>query len=344
MSAWLPVGLLWLYTSEGIRIRKDLNITVSQFGIVRNFSTRTVKTLQDGIRILRKNRRYWDPLAGNGTVDLNFLVGVDGALPYLLHAPAWTGEKHNLFRYGNAEQFLKLLEGDRVLRALAPDAHLVPVMWADKGAYGYGVREVAWNAAAVHGRVVDFSTVNSRLGKDIEGASWLGLEVADGELWSKERIRQHWKVVTAEDAERAGDGLVRELLGVVAGGNGGALAGVRRALVRWAGVAADGGDTDVRVGERLERLAERMLPEHVRKAFGDAFPADAGGRREVLRGAVVRAVEEGVAGWLPARLLWLYTDEGTRARQELNVTVTRAGVVRDFSAFGDVGELRPVVR
>ncbi|MFJ4153178.1 hypothetical protein ACIP10_37435, partial [Streptomyces galbus] len=344
MSAWLPVGLLWLYTSEGIRIRKDLNITVTQFGIVRNFSTGTVKTLQRGIRTLHYDRRYWKPVAGIGTVDLHFLFGANGALPYLLHAPTWTDEKHNLFRYGNAEQFLKLLEGDRVLRALASDAHLVPVMWADKGASGYGVREVAWNAAAVHGRVVDFSTVNSRLGKDVGGATWLGLEVADGELWSEEQILQHWKVVTAEDAERAGDGLVPALLGVAAEEDDGALAGVRRALVRWAGVAADEGDTDGRVGERLERLAERMLPEHVRNAFGDVFPADAGGRREVLRGAVVRAVEEGVAGWLPARLLWLYTDEGTRARQELNVTVTRAGVVRDFSAFGDVGELRPVVR
>ncbi|MFJ4153134.1 hypothetical protein ACIP10_37065, partial [Streptomyces galbus] len=344
VSGWLPVGLLWLYTEPGAQARQDLNITISRAGIVRNFSGMSVHNMHSGIRAVHNVSGHWVPTHGSETADSAFLFGTDGSLPYLLYGPTQATGKDYPFRYGNGKELLELLEEDRVLRALAPDAHLVPAIWEDTGASDYGVREVAWNAAAVHGRVVDFSTANSRLSKEVKGARSLGLEVADGEAWSKERILQHWKVVTAEDAERAGDGLVPALLGVAAGEDDGALAGVRRALVRWAGVAADEGDTDGRVGERLDRLAERMLPEHVRKAFGDVFPADAGGRREVLRSAVVRAAEEGVAGWLPASLLWLYTDEGTRARRELNVTVTRAGVVRDFSSAGDVRELRPFIR
>ncbi|MFJ4153122.1 hypothetical protein ACIP10_36995, partial [Streptomyces galbus] len=348
VAGWLPSDLLWLYTEQGVRARQELNVTVTRSGIIRNFSTGKVKVLLPGIRVLHPRGTYWFADRKSERANSASLFGMKGSLPYLLHGPikatASDHESENAFRYRDLEEFLLRLEDDRILKALPPQAHLVLAMWADTGPSGYGIREVAWDVAAVHGHVVNFSTVNSRLIRNGKGNHWLGLEVPGGELRSEDWILQHWKVVTPQRAESAGDRLVRALPGVAAGRNDALLSGVRQSLVRWASAAGGKDDTDARAGKRLEWLAERMLPEHVRNAFGDVFPADAGGRREVLRSAVVRAVEEGVAGWLPARLLWLYTDEGTRARRELNVTVTRAGVVRDFSSAGDVRELRPFIR
>ncbi|MFJ4153149.1 hypothetical protein ACIP10_37150, partial [Streptomyces galbus] len=304
VTEWLPADLLWLYTTPGVEARKDLNVTVTRAGILRNFSTVSIEYLLPGIRSLRKtpNGHWYAPRGKSSAMaDAAFLLGDKGSFPYVLYGPVTATNKDHLFRYENLDDFLRWLDGDRVLKALAPDAHLFLAMSVDGDILEWGVRELAYEAAAVHGRVVDYSTVNVRLSEKYRGGRcWLGLEMPDGQSSSDKMILQHFTVVTPQQAEQAGDRLVRGLLREAAGEIEPPLATVRSSLLRWVGVAADGSDTDSRVGERLDRLVERMLPEHVQSAFGGAFPVDTDQRREVLRGAVVRAVEEGVAGWLPA--------------------------------------------
>ncbi|MFJ4153167.1 hypothetical protein ACIP10_37255, partial [Streptomyces galbus] len=342
---WLPADLLWLYTPHGIQARQGLNITVTRAGVIRDFTKSRISgpKVQPFIRTLRKHNFHWQPSTG-GQISMGFLVGTEKSLPYLLLGPTAVTRTDYRYRYEDSEALLGYLADDCVLKALAPDAHLVLMMFTDNGIPTDDSRELAWNAAAEHGRTVDFSTLNSRLSYLYLHGRWFGLEVpADAESWTAKQLKEHWDNVTPQQADEAGYGLVRELLEEAVQNDPALLARVRRSLARWTGETATETETRALTMERLDRLAERMLPQHVQDAFDGIFPTDADRRRQVLLSAAVRAAEEGVSAWLPVSLIWLYTSEGTEARKELNVTVTQFGIVRNFSTR-KVKALHPGIR
>ncbi|MFJ4153168.1 hypothetical protein ACIP10_37260, partial [Streptomyces galbus] len=325
----LPADLLWLYTEKGTQARQDLNITVTRAGIIRYFATRKLAgaKIEPVIRGLQKSNNRW--LSAGGQLSMGFLRGVDGSLPYILLGPTKGTNRAYRFKYEDPEALLGHLAHDGVLKALAPEAHLVLTMWTERGISTDDARELAWNAADQHDRVVHFTTVNSRL-NSATSKHGFGLEMPDGETWTAKQLQDRWRQVTPQQAEEAGYRLVRELLGEAVRNDPALLARVRRSLARWTGDAAT--QTRSLNLDSLDQLVERILPEHVQNAFPpDTFPKEAGPRRQALLGAVVEAVKEGVSDWLPADLLWLYTEKGIEARTEFNVTVNQIGIVRSFS-------------
>ncbi|MFJ4153155.1 hypothetical protein ACIP10_37190, partial [Streptomyces galbus] len=339
---WLPADLLWLYTPHGIQARQDLNITVTRAGIIRNFTARKLAgaKIQPVIRGLQKDRSNW--IASDGVqLAMKFLRGVNGSFPYILLGATKGISRNHRFKYEDPEALLGHLTHDGVLKALAPDTHLVLTMWTENGISTDDARELAWNVADEHNRVVHYTTVNSRLSAKTPSPVF-GLEMPDGETWTAKQLQDRWEQVTPQQAEDAGYRLVRELLGEAVRNDPALLARVRRSLARWTGDAAT--QTRSLNLDSLDQLVERMLPEHVQNAFPpDTFPREAGPRRQVLLGAVVEAVKEGVSDWLPADLLWLYTEKGIEARTEFKVTVTRIGIVRNFSS-GKIEDLRLGIR
>ncbi|MFJ4153150.1 hypothetical protein ACIP10_37155, partial [Streptomyces galbus] len=430
-SGWLPADLLWLYTEKGIEVRTEFNVTVNQVGIVRNFAPGKIGNMRRGIRGLNRTARHWFAGRKSGKADAEFLLGANKSLPYILHGPAVaTTEKHRS-QYKNPRELLTWLAKDVVLSALAPDAHLVLAMWADRDALRIEVRELAREMADKYHRVVDLSTVNARISND-HGGVWLGLEMpGDDVAWTEQDIRGKWIVefppgheqlaprlltgleqspASAVDGSGASTGAVparhgaegsehlitgdaMEIDSVGDGSESHSVGAISRiesvaavgeialfdvSLDHLLGQAVDESALSddpvtmeaarqlhaaLQAGRRnmpelaldepalqiLDQLTHRALPERVRPVFstatGNGFPTGTAQRRTALLDAVAQAAVEGVIDWLPADLLWLYTSHGTRARQDLKITVTRAGIIRDFTNARSVGrKIRPFIR
>ncbi|MFJ4153173.1 hypothetical protein ACIP10_37300, partial [Streptomyces galbus] len=194
MAGWLPARLLWLYTDEGTRARRELNVTVTRAGVVRDFSSAgDVRELRPFIRgLLEDGEGNWLADEDSASISSGFWAGKDGSLPYLLLGPARSTDDGHPFPDIDSQEFLQQLEDDRVLKAMAPDAHLVLVTGNSDG-----LGELAMGAAVAHGRVVDYSTAGvSVSARSPHGQQWLGLRLPPATRMTAQDIRQQWTSVT----------------------------------------------------------------------------------------------------------------------------------------------------
>ncbi|MEU3516876.1 glycosyltransferase [Streptomyces sp. NPDC006654] len=97
----------------------------------------------------------------------------------------------------------------------------------------------------------------------------------------------------------------------------------------------------------LDALGRHALPQRAAAALKTQFPADGPQLHRTLIDTVIRArkeqqtqQKEEISQWLPPNYLWLYTTDGTAHRANLNITVTKTAIIRNFGK-GQIRALQP---